>query len=59
MDEASASKKLNVEADFKDIQELKILLKDINSKKEESIQKWEMEEASKLQLKEEKLKKDF
>ena len=56
LDEASASKKLNVEADFKDIQELKILLKGINSKKEESIQKWEMEEASKLQLKEEKLK---
>lgn len=56
LDEASASKKLNVEADFGDIQELKILLRDINSKKEENIDKWQLNEASKLQIKEERLK---
>jgi len=56
LDEASASKKLNVEADFKDIQDLKNLLKDINSKKEEFIARWEMGEASKLQVKEDKIK---
>lgn len=56
LDEASASKKLNVEADFKDIQDLKNLLRDINSKKNELIARWEMGEASKLQIKEEKIK---
>lgn len=56
LDEASASKKLDVEADFKDIQNLKNILKDINSKKDELIARWEMGEASKLQIKEEKIK---
>ncbi len=56
LDEASASKKLDVEADFKDIQNLKNILKDINSKKDELIARWEMGEASKLQVKGEKIK---
>lgn len=56
LDEASSSKKLDVEADFKDIEELKDQLKEIKLQKEDLISRWEMSEASKMQLKENKIK---
>ncbi|HNW33269.1 MAG TPA: ATP-dependent Clp protease ATP-binding subunit, partial [Candidatus Dojkabacteria bacterium] len=55
LDEASSSKKLGVEADFKDIEELKNQLKEIKLEKEDLISRWEMSDASKIQIKEDKI----
>ena len=55
LDEASSSKKLGVEADFKDIEELKNQLKEIKVQKEDLISRWEMSDASKIQIKEDKI----
>lgn len=56
LDEACASKKLVVEADFRDIQNLRSLLKDINSRKEEDIENWNMSSALKLEDREKMIK---
>lgn len=53
LDEASASKRLNVESDFSDIQAMKNILRDMRAKKEKLITDGEMKEALKVQKKEE------
>ena len=53
LDEAAASKRLNVESDFSDIQAMKNILRDMRGKKEKLILNGEMEEALRVQGKEE------
>lgn len=53
LDEAAASKRLNVESYFGDIQAMKNILRDMREKKEKFISKGEMEEALRVQRKEE------
>lgn len=45
LDEATASRKLGLEEDFKDIDTMRNTLQDINSKKDRDIERWNMEEA--------------
>lgn len=53
LDEAAASKRLDVESDFADIQAMKNILRDMRGKKEKLITGGEMEEALRVQRKEE------
>ncbi len=53
LDEAAASKRLNVESFFSDIQAMKNILRDMREKKENLITSGEMEEALRIQRKEE------
>lgn len=53
LDEAAASKRLNVESDFSDIQAMKNILRDMRGKKEKLITQGDMEEALRIQRKEE------
>lgn len=53
LDEASASKRLYLESDFGDIQAMENILRDMRVKKENLIMKGEMEEALRIQRKEE------